>query len=596
MSLLTIEHVSKAYGEKVIFDDISCGVQEGDKIGIVGINGTGKTTLLRILAGVELPDEGQLVLQNNLHMTWLPQNPEFPRNESVLSYVMDQSVGDWNIEGEAKNILNRLGFSDYDEDVTHLSGGQKKRVALARAVVNPTDVLILDEPTNHLDNEMVVWLEEYLRAFRGVVIMVTHDRYFLDRVTNRILEIDHGSLYSYPAGYEGFLEMKAQREEMELASERKRKSVLRMELEWAKRGCRARTTKQRARLDRLEALKNGVAPAPVQHVELDSIETRMGKKTIELSHVDKGYGDRMLIRDFSYIFLKNQRLGIIGPNGCGKSTLLRMLIGEEQPDNGTIEVGETIKIGYFAQETPILDKRQRVIDYIKDTAEYIRTSDGRISASQMLERFLFDSVMQYTPLEKLSGGELRRLYLCKVLMEAPNVLILDEPTNDLDIPTLTILEDYLDSFVGIIITVSHDRYFLDNVVDRIFAFEEDGYLQQYEGGYTEYREMYKLRHPQDTENQSFKEKKEKTVKVREKKLKFSYKEQREFETIDEEIAALEDRLATIEKEYLQFSRDFVKLGQLEKEKAEKEALLEEKMERWEYLNELAEAIEAQNTR
>ena len=322
----------------------------------------------------------------------------------------------------------------------------------------------------------------------------------------------------------------------------------------------------------------------------------MGKKTIELSHVDKGYGDRMLIRDFSYIFLKNQRLGIIGPNGCGKSTLLRMLIGEEQPDNGTIEVGETIKIGYFAQETPILDKRQRVIDYIKDTAEYIRTSDGRISASQMLERFLFDSVMQYTPLEKLSGGELRRLYLCKVLMEAPNVLILDEPTNDLDIPTLTILEDYLDSFVGIIITVSHDRYFLDNVVDRIFAFEEDGYLQQYEGGYTEYREMYKLRHPQDTENQSFKEKKEKTVKVREKKLKFSYKEQREFETIDEEIAALEDRLAAIEKEYLQFSRDFVKLGQLEKEKAEKEALLEEKMERWEYLNELAEAIEAQNAR
>lgn len=596
MSLLTIEHVSKAYGEKVIFDDISCGVQEGDKIGIVGINGTGKTTLLRILAGVEQPDEGQLVLQNNLHMTWLPQSPEFPRQESVLSYVMDQSVGDWNIEGEAKNILNRLGFSDYDEDVTHLSGGQKKRVALARAVVNPTDVLILDEPTNHLDNEMVVWLEEYLKAFRGVVIMVTHDRYFLDCVTNRILEIDHGSLYSYSAGYEGFLEMKAQREEMELASERKRKSVLRMELEWAKRGCRARSTKQRARLDRLEALKNGVDPAPIQHVELDSIETRMGKKTIELSHVDKGYGDRMLIRDFSYIFLKNQRLGIIGPNGCGKSTLLRMLIGEEQPDDGTIEVGETIKIGYFAQETPILDKRQRVIDYIKDTAEYIRTSDGRISASQMLERFLFDSVMQYTPLEKLSGGELRRLYLCKVLMEAPNVLILDEPTNDLDIPTLTILEDYLDSFVGIIITVSHDRYFLDNVVDRIFAFEEDGYLQQYEGGYTEYREMYKLRHPQETENQSVKEKKEKTVKVREKKLKFSYKEQREFETIDEEIAALEERLAAIEKEYLQFSRDFVKLGQLEKEKAEKEALLEEKMERWEYLNELAEAIEAQNAR
>lgn len=596
MSLLTIEHISKAYGEKVIFEDVSCGVQEGDKIGIVGINGTGKTTLLRILAGVEAPDEGQLVLQNNLHMTWLPQNPEFPRQESILKYVMDQSSGDWNIEGEAKNILNRLGFSDYDEDVTHLSGGQKKRVALARAVVNPTDVLILDEPTNHLDNEMVVWLEEYLKAFRGVVIMVTHDRYFLDRVTNRILEIDHGSLYSFPAGYEGFLEMKAQREEMEMASERKRKSVLRMELEWASRGCRARSTKQRARLERLEALKNGVAPTVIQRVELDSIETRMGKKTIELSHVDKGFGERMLIRDFSYIFLKNQRLGIIGPNGCGKSTLLKLLTGEEQPDSGTIEVGETIRIGYFAQETPVPDKRQRVIDYIKDTAEYIRTSDGRISASQMLERFLFDSVMQYTPLEKLSGGELRRLYLCKVLMEAPNVLILDEPTNDLDIPTLTILEDYLDSFVGIIVTVSHDRYFLDSVVDRIFAFEEDGHLQQYEGGYTEYREMFRLRHPQEVGKQPAREKKEKTVKVREKKLRFTYKEQKEFETIEEEIAALEDRLAEIEKEYLQYSRDFVKLGQLEQEKVGKEALLEEKMERWEYLNELAEAIEAQNNR
>lgn len=596
MSLLTIEHISKAYGEKVIFEDVSCGVQEGDKIGIVGINGTGKTTLLRILAGVEAPDEGQLVLQNNLHMTWLPQNPEFPRQESILKYVMDQSSGDWNIEGEAKNILNRLGFSDYDEDVTHLSGGQKKRVALARAVVNPTDVLILDEPTNHLDNEMVVWLEEYLKAFRGVVIMVTHDRYFLDRVTNRILEIDHGSLYSFPAGYEGFLEMKAQREEMEMASERKRKSVLRMELEWASRGCRARSTKQRARLERLEALKNGVAPTVIQRVELDSIETRMGKKTIELSRVDKGFGERMLIRDFSYIFLKNQRLGIIGPNGCGKSTLLKLLTGEEQPDSGTIEVGETIRIGYFAQETPVPDKRQRVIDYIKDTAEYIRTSDGRISASQMLERFLFDSVMQYTPLEKLSGGELRRLYLCKVLMEAPNVLILDEPTNDLDIPTLTILEDYLDSFVGIIVTVSHDRYFLDSVVDRIFAFEEDGHLQQYEGGYTEYREMFRLRHPQEAGKQPAREKKEKTVKVREKKLRFTYKEQKEFETIEEEIAALEDRLAEIEKEYLQYSRDFVKLGQLEQEKVGKEALLEEKMERWEYLNELAEAIEAQNNR
>ena len=401
MNLLTIEHIHKVYGEKTVFEDASCGIQEGDKIGIIGINGTGKTTLLRILAGVEQPDEGKVVMQNNLHITWLPQNPEFPKEETILSYVMAQAAGDWNIEGEAKSILNRLGFTAYDTSVTHLSGGQKKRVALARAVVNPTDVLVLDEPTNHLDNEMVVWLEDYLKAFRGVVVMVTHDRYFLDRVTNRILEIDHGSLYSYPAGYEGFLDMKAQREEMEMASERKRKSILRMELEWASRGCRARSTKQRARLERLEDLKNGKAPAPVQHVELDSIETRMGKKTIEFSHIRKMYGDRVLIRDFSYILLKNQRLGIIGPNGCGKSTLLKMLIGQETPDAGTIEIGETIKIGYFAQETPILDKKQRVIDYIKDTAEYILTKDGRISASQLLERFLFDSAMQYTPLEKL---------------------------------------------------------------------------------------------------------------------------------------------------------------------------------------------------
>lgn len=593
MNLLTIEHIHKVYGEKTVFEDVSCGIQEGDKIGIIGINGTGKTTLLRILAGVEQPDEGKVVMQNNLHITWLPQNPEFPKEETILSYVMAQAAGDWNIEGEAKSILNRLGFTAYDTSVTHLSGGQKKRVALARAVVNPTDVLVLDEPTNHLDNEMVVWLEDYLKAFRGVVVMVTHDRYFLDRVTNRILEIDHGSLYSYPAGYEGFLDMKAQREEMEMASERKRKSILRMELEWASRGCRARSTKQRARLERLEDLKNGKAPAPVQHVELDSIETRMGKKTIEFSHIRKTYGDRVLIRDFSYILLKNQRLGIIGPNGCGKSTLLKMLIGQETPDAGTIEIGETIKIGYFAQETPILDKRQRVIDYIKDTAEYILTKDGRISASQLLERFLFDSAMQYTPLEKLSGGELRRLYLCKVLMESPNVLILDEPTNDLDIPTLTILEDYLDSFVGIIITVSHDRYFLDNVVDRIFAFEGDGLLQQYEGGYTEYREMYKIRHPQEVSEKPEEDKKEKTTKTHEKRLKFSYKEQKEYETIDDDIAALEDRLEKIEKEYVQFSRDFVKLGELEKEKAQKEQALKEKLERWEYLNELAEAIEAQ---
>ena len=594
MNLLTIEHISKIYGEKIIFDDISCGIQTGDKIGIVGVNGTGKSTLLKILSGVEESDQGQVITQNNLHITYLSQNPVFDKQESILSYVMGARQGDWNIEGEAKSILNRLGFTDEEQDVQALSGGQKKRAALAKTLVNPTDILLLDEPTNHLDNEMVTWLEEYLRDFKGALVMVTHDRYFLDRVTNRIWEIDHGSLYSYPAGYGGFLEMKAEREAYALASDRKRKSILRMELEWAARGCRARSTKQKARLERLEILKSGRSPEAITHVELDSIETRMGKKTIEIHRVSKAMGEKCLIRDFDYIFLKNQRLGIIGPNGCGKTTLLKLLTGQERPDAGSIEIGETIKIGYFAQETPPVDPKQRVIDYIRDTAEYIKTRDGRISASQMLERFLFDSAMQYTPVEKLSGGELRRLYLCKVLMEAPNVLILDEPTNDLDIPTLTILEDYLDSFVGIIITVSHDRYFLDTVVDRIFAFEEAGHLQQYEGGYTEYRAMYKLRHPASEANEPETEiVKEKSVKPKEKKLKFTYKEQKEFETIDDDIAAIEDRLAAIEEEIRQNARDFVKLNQLTKEKEEKEALLEEKMERWEYLNELAEKIEAQ---
>ncbi len=475
MNVLNIENVSKIFGEKRIFDDVSYGIHEGDKIGIIGINGTGKSTLLKIIAGIEEPDEGQVIRQNGLRITYLPQNPEFPEGETVAAYVINGKYRqEWNTESEAKTILNKLGIYNHNAQIDTLSGGQKKRVALARTLINPADVLILDEPTNHIDNEMAMWLEDYLNKFKGVIIMVTHDRYFLDRVTNKILEISHGKLYGYTANYSQFLELKAQRGEMELASERKRQSILRMEIEWAKRGCRARTTKQKARLERLEALKNGTAPVRDATVELESVGTRMGKKTIELHNVSKSYDGKTIIDDFSYIVLKNQRLGIIGPNGCGKSTLMRLITGVIRPDAGEIEIGDTIQIGYFAQEAEDINTDRRAIDYIKDIADYVPTKDGRITASQMMERFLFDGNLQYTPISKLSGGEKRRLYLCKVLMESPNVLILDEPTNDLDIPTLTILEDYLDSFQGIIITVSHDRYFLDNLVDRIFAFEGGG--------------------------------------------------------------------------------------------------------------------------
>lgn len=602
MNVLNLEHVSKVYGEKTIFDDVSFGIHEGDKIGIIGINGTGKTTLLKMIAGLETPDEGQVITQNGLHVTYLPQNPEFPEGATVLSYVMrGREKQDWNTESEAKTVLTRLSLFNFEEPIAHLSGGQKKRAALARTLVNSADVLILDEPTNHLDNEMAAWLERYLNKFRGVVVMVTHDRYFLDRVTNKILEISHGKLYSYAANYSEFLEQKAQREEMELASERKRQSVLRMELEWAKRGCRARSTKQRARLERLETLKNGKAPVQEEHVELDSVETRMGKKTIELHHISKRYGAKVLIDDFDYIVLKNQRLGIIGANGCGKSTLMNIITGNLQPDFGSVEIGDTVKIGYFAQEATEMEESQRVIDYIKDTAEYVMTREGKITASQMLERFLFDSAIQYTPIGKLSGGEKRRLYLLKVLMEAPNVLILDEPTNDLDIPTLTVLEDYLDSFVGIVIAVSHDRYFLDNMAERIFAFEGSGRLVQYEGGYTDYLESVQRKNQADgsTQKNSILKDEEKKAEKREwkqnhaVKLKFSFKEQREYDTIDEEIASLEEKIEGLESAMAENATNSAKLSELLAEKEQMEQELECKMERWVDLNDLAEKIEAQ---
>ena len=609
MNIINIEHISKIFGGKVIFDDVSCGISEGEKIGVIGINGTGKTTLLRVLAGLEQPDEGQVITQNGIRIAYLQQNPAFPEEKTVLSYVTDGMWDmDWTLQSEAKSMLNQLGILDHEQPLAELSGGQRRKAALVRTLVQDFDVLLLDEPTNHLDNEMLTWLEDYLNRYKGTVIMVTHDRYFLDRVSNRILELDHGKIYSSEANYSKFLELKVQREEMALATERKRQSVLRMELEWAKRGCRARSTKQRARLERLEALKAGKAPVSDATLEIEATAARMGRKTVELHHISKRYGEKVLIDDFDYIVLKNQRLGIIGPNGCGKSTLIKIIAGLIEPDSGSVEIGETIQLGYFAQEVPDMNTEQRVIDYIKDVAEYLPTKDGKISASQMLERFLFTPEMQYAPVSKLSGGEKKRLYLLKVIFTGANVYLFDELSNDIDIQTLTILEDFLNSFPGIVITVSHDRYFLDNVVDRIFEFDGNGHLQQYEGGYTNYLETKQKRTSQETSEsgnalfgKSGKGKSEEGSSKssrdwkqnRKTKLKFSYKEQKEFETIDDDIAQLEDGIAALEAEILANATNPGKLNELMKEKEKAEHALEEKMNRWVYLNDLAEKIESQ---
>ena len=596
MNIINIEHIEKIFGDKAIFDDASLGIQQGDKIGIIGINGTGKSTLLRIIAGEEEPDRGEVIRQNGLKILYLPQNPEFPREGTLASYVLK---GDPQTDWQVESYLNILGITDLEAPFATLSGGQKRKAALARALSQEFDVLLLDAPTNHLDMEMTGWLEEYLRNMRKTLLMVTHDRYFLDQTVNKILEISRGSLYEYEADYSGFLELKAQREEMELASERKRQSILRIETRWAQRGCRARSTKQRARLERLEELKKGKAPLKDQNVELESQTVRMGKKTIELSHISKSYGDKVLIRDFSYIFLKNQKVGFIGKNGCGKSTLMKIIAGLVAPDSGTLEKGETVRIGYFAQEEPKMDPSQRVIDYVKDMGEYFRTGEGRISASQMLERFLFTPDMQYSPIGKLSGGEKRRLYLLGVLAGEINVLIMDEAGNNLDIPTMTILEEYLLSFQGIVITVSHDRYFLDNVADRIFEFDGQGGLCQYEGGYTDYLEAKKNRKDETKEPEQPQTKKEGNRDwkgPRQAKLKFSFKEQREYETIDQEIADLEERIGKLEEEILANATNSAKLNGLMAEKEEAEEALEVKMDRWVYLTELAEKIEAEKNK
>ena len=584
MNLLTMEHVSKAYTDRVLLDDVGFGINKNEKIGVIGVNGMGKSTLLKIVAGIEESDAGTISMGNQVKICYLPQMPVFEAGTTILRAATEGNYDElnrWTIEAEAKSMLNQLGFTDYDEKIEHMSGGQKKRVALVRALLTPADILVLDEPTNHLDNEMSEWLEEYLIQFRGAILMVTHDRYFLDRVVNRIVEVDHGKLYNYPGNYSEFVRLKAERQNMELATERKRKSLLRTELEWLHRGARARSTKQKAHIDRIHAMQEMKDIQEEKRVMLDSVASRMGNKTIELSGICKSYGEKKLIEDFSYIFLKKDRIGIIGHNGCGKSTLLKIINGIIKPDVGTVEIGQTIKIGYFSQENEYMDESKRVIDYVKEAGEYIATSDGKITA-----------------------GEKRRLYLLRVLMEAPNVLILDEPTNDLDIQTLTILEDYLDHFDGIILIVSHDRYFLDRTVSRIFAFNGGGKIRQSEGGYSDYLIRVELEKPKDgqtiAENmsgaasaQTGESDSKKTWKQREKKLKFSYKEQREYETIDEDIAKLEEKIEKLDREMVKNATNSVKLSELMKEKEETETTLEEKMDRWVYLNDLAEQIENQ---
>ena len=634
MNLINIENLTKVYTERKLFDGASFSLQDGEKVGIIGVNGTGKTTLLRMIMGEEETDEGTVTTANHVVMRYLPQHPEFDPEKSSLECVLEGNVTDenrWSVESDAKAMMTRLGIKDFMQPAGQLSGGQRKRLALISVLLSPADILLLDEPTNHLDNDMADWLEDYLKKWRGALIMVTHDRYFLDSVCNRIVEIDKGKIYSYQANYSGYLELKTQRQEMETASERKRQSILRVELEWIQRGARARSTKQKARIQRYEELRDRENPAQDSQMELSSISTRMGKTTVELENICKAYGDRKLIEDFSYIFLKGDRVGFIGPNGCGKSTLMKIIAGIIPQDSGQVIIGQTVKMGYYAQEIAseknedeneidlsYMNPDQRVIDYVKDTAEYIQTVDGVISATVLLERFLFPPEKQYSPIGKLSGGEKKRLNLLRVLATSPNFILLDEPTNNLDIATLTILEDYLDRYEGIVVTVSHDRYFLDRTMKRIFAFEGDGKLKQYEGGYTDYvkRLAEEGRTPGETglnqsadaagstpgnsknqesgENGTVKADSTATWK-HEKKLKFSYKEQKEYETIEDDIAALELKLEDLDNEMAANATNAAKLRELVEEKENAEKMLEEKMDRWEYLEELAAKIAGQQS-
>ena len=638
MNIITLENISKSYSEKVLLNNVSLGINEGDKIGLIGINGAGKSTFLKIVAGKEEFFDGNITKGKNMRIEFLEQNPPFDKEATVLEQIFKgdtkemqtlreyeeileklhnaaegefeklnnrllkiqeliDSLNLWDLESSAKTVLNKLGITNYNEKVGNLSGGQKKRVALAGALITPCDLLILDEPTNHLDAESIEWLEEYLNTRKGALLMITHDRYFLDRVTNRIIELDRGNLYSYPGNYTSFLEKKIERLEVEQVQEDKRNALIRNELKWVKRGAKARTTKQKARLQRFDELVKTETIKRSDDVQISFVGSRLGKKVVELYDICKAYGDKTLIKDFSYIFLRDDRVGIVGENGAGKTTLVNILRGKIQQDSGTIEIGDTVKIGCFAQDNTNMDPKMRVIDYVKEGGEYIPVEDGtKITASTMCERFLFDSTMQYTPIDKLSGGERRRLHLLRVLMESPNFLILDEPTNDLDIETLKILEDFLDKFMGVVVVVSHDRYFLDRICHKIFSYEGNGYIKEYHGNFSDFliaKEVEKFKNSQSDDNNKNKEEKTKGTKdkSRDNKPKFTFKEQKEFETIDEDISKLEEKLQSIEEDMTKNSSNYGKLNELMKEKEEVQEKLDLKYERWEYLNEIAEAIE-----
>lgn len=594
MILLTAEKITKSYVEKKLLDNISFYLNTGDKIGVLGINGTGKSTFLKILSSVIDPDSGTLTKSKGLTISYLPQNPDFNDDLTIIEQVFkDFSHKDKELKVyEAKSILNKLGINDFDKKISTLSGGEKKRVSIATALIKPSDVLILDEPTNHIDSEMVNWLESYLKKYNGAIIMITHDRYFLDRISNKIIEIDNGSLYSYNANYSKFLELKQEREAMDLGTERKNKSLFRKELEWMQRGPRARGTKSKSRIEKFESLKSRSIPVQGEKLELDSMSSRLGKKTIELKNISKKINDKNLITDFNHIILKNSRIGIIGPNGCGKSTLLKIINQILTPDSGELVVGETVNIGYFSQECDEMDENMRVIDYIKNVSNAIVTPEKTLTASQMLEKFLFPPDLQWNIIKKLSGGEKKRLFLLKILMGTPNILLLDEPTNDLDIQTLTILEDYLETFQGAVIAVSHDRYFLDKVVNDIWAFSENGEIQKYIGGYSDYLDSIEDLTPTQNENKN-EEKKPKNNTTREakpQKAKFSFNEKREYETIDTTISEIEKNIEKTEIEIEKNASNYSELERLTHEKEDLEKLLEEKMERWMYLNDLAEKI------
>lgn len=635
MNLISLENISKSYADKVLFDNISLGVNEGQKIGLIGVNGTGKSTLLKIISGQENIESGNIITKNDLKIEYLAQNTDFNEENTVMEHIFKgespiiklvkeyekavnkleinpqdkalqkrlaelsnrmDTLNAWNLESEVKTILTKLGINNFDETLGNLSGGQKKRIALAGALISPSDLLVLDEPTNHIDDETVNWLETYLNGRKGSVIMVTHDRYFLDRVANEILELFNGKLYSYEGNYSKYLEAKLERLNMQEAAEQKRQNLIRRELKWIKRGARARSTKQKARIDRFEQLEQQSAALPNGKVEISVGSTRLGKKIIEINNISKSFGAKVLVKDFSYIINRDDRIGIIGPNGRGKTTLLKMICGLIQADSGTVEIGDTVKLGYFSQEYNDVDDKLRVIDYIKETAEYIKTADNQlISASQMLEKFLFEGSMQYTPIDKLSGGEKRRLFLLKILMSAPNVLLLDEPTNDLDIETLNILEEYIAEFTGTVIAVSHDRYFLDKISNRIFAFEGDGKILEHTGNYSDYMQFINENKNED-HNEKIKDKKQMPERNihRQKTLKFTFKEQREYEQIDDVISDTEKALSEVNGKIDASSSDYTKLQKLLLEKKKTEEKLDYLMQRWVYLNELAEKINNKN--